>query len=84
MGLLMKMGIVEIKWLDSCGYGDWHDSDALYSIKPETITSLGYVAERRDEYIVITSSISDNKNNQGTLAIPTSAILEIHYCRRIQ
>jgi len=75
----MKMEIVEVEWIDSCGYNDWHDSGGLYTIKPETITSLGYVAERRDKYIVITSSISDNNSNQGTLAIPTSAILKIRY-----
>jgi len=80
----MKMDIIEVVWMDSCGYSDWHDRDGLYTIKPETITSLGYLAERRDDYIVITSSVSDNGNSQGTLAIPTTAILEIRYYQRIQ
>ena len=74
------MDIVEVLWRDSCGYSDWHDSGGLYTVKPENVTSLGYLVKDEDDYIVITSSVSDNQNNQGTLAIPKSAILEIqHY-----
>lgn len=71
------MNIVCVKWVDTAAYPGWIGSRDTMPNKPLEVDSVGWMAERSDESIVLAMSASEYKIGD-LLVIPTRNILNVY------
>jgi hypothetical protein len=60
MGENMKVHIVEVEWIDSCGNTKiWEFIEGLDHMLPLPATSVGYLIEKTKTYITIAQTLSE-------------------------
>lgn len=69
--------LIEVEWIDSSGTSEWLFHKEVFSIPPNKISSIGYLLEETEDYLVLVQSIGSDKDNlqyQGTMTIPKGCI----------
>lgn len=67
---------VYIEWADSTSFSAqrWRGKDESEGLTPAFIKSVGWLLSASKEQVLITSSISDDDDRSGCLAIPRGCI----------
>jgi hypothetical protein len=74
-----KQDIVMLTWLDSANTSGWHPEDES---GPVTIKSIGLLVNETREFIVISTSKSDQGRYMDQLTIPRSVVKKIQVFQR--
>jgi hypothetical protein len=75
--LTVKIKIIEIEWVDSCGFGpSWEKKDSLEPLYPSSVRSTGFLVEKTRQHITIAQSISSDQL-AGRLCIPNGCIKRV-------
>jgi len=69
----MKKKIARVKWLDANSKYGWRDDDEEWELF--TIDSVGYVVKETKDFIVLTTSVSQNDHYMDPITIPKKMIV---------
>jgi len=76
------MMLAKIKWIDAIGDDGWTNIEAIKKEVPVTHHSIGYVANETKDFITITMSYDEKKEQYGAwLCIPKKFILKTEFLK---
>lgn len=72
---MSKKKVVSVVWVDAATNGGWKQP-SMHTVGTSRIESVGYLVGDHDDYIEITTSISETGSCMDILSIPKAAILK--------
>ncbi len=78
-----RLPIVEVEWEDAGSHGSWDDEDShLKQAKPLICYSVGYLASKRADRIILVASRASYQDGSNWQQIPRGCIRSMRYVER--
>lgn len=80
-----KFPLVKCVWTDIVARDGWHSLNEAMKLRPTTFTSIGFLLEETEEYVIITSHFENGQQDEPPICGSTHCIpwVVIHSCTEI-
>lgn len=71
----MNNEIKTVKWSDSASYRGWRSEEEVKKLRPLSCTTIGFLIDETDEFIVLSQTVADDGDLSETIVIPKICII---------